>query len=205
MTVFCILLNLLQQQRQKQSDVSREDKLAMFLMKLKLGVSLTAVVTLFGVTKSRASRVFHITLDQLSARMKEWIFVPPRKCIKENFPACFKENYPGCAFIIDCTEVKTKTPSDPEQQHYLYSHYKGGYTLKWLIGIIPNGMISFLSKPYGGRYSDSFITRDSGFLEHVSPDLALSDKRFPQITTTIAEKRAGLFMSLFNTGGVSFL
>lgn len=202
MTVFFILLNLLPEQRQRTSDVSQEDRVAMFLMKLKLGISLTAIGTLFGVTKSTASRIFHVTLNQLHAVTSDWIFVPPRVCIKETMPPCFKKHYANCTFIIDCTEVKTEIPSDPEQQHYLYSHYKGCYTLKWLVGIVPNGMICFLSKPYGGRHSDSLITQDSGFLAHVQPnDVVLSNKGFPTIRTTLADKGAVLVMPPFNVGG----
>lgn len=46
----------------------------------------------------------------------------------------------------------------------MYSRYKGSYTVKFLVAITPNGMISFVSKCYDGRSSDSFITNDSGFL-----------------------------------------
>lgn len=77
----------------------------------------------------------------------------------------------------------------------MYSHYKGAYTLKWLVAIVPNGMIAFISKPYGGRHSDSHITRHSGFLTHVHQgDLILSDKGFPAITTTMGDKGAILIM-----------
>lgn len=164
MSVFTLLLVLLLSQRYRSSDVSREDRLVLFLMKSKLGVSLTALGALFGVGTSTASRVFHLTLDHLSVRLEQWVFAPPRSTIKDTMPACFSVNYPDCTFIIDCTEVKTETPSDTEQQHYLYSHYKGCYTLKWLVAIIPSGMIAFISEPYGGRYSYSHITRDCGFV-----------------------------------------
>ncbi len=48
----------------------------------------------------------------------------------------------------------------------------------------PNGMITFLSKAYGGRASDAHITVNSGFLDLLSPgDEILADKGFPEITT----------------------
>ncbi|KAH9382237.1 hypothetical protein HPB48_016955 [Haemaphysalis longicornis] len=73
------------------------------------------------------------------------------------------KHYPKCTFIIDCTEVRTEIPMDPEA-HYLYRHYKGSYTLKFLIAILPNGMVPFISKAYGSRHSDCFITRGSALL-----------------------------------------
>ncbi|KAL4104238.1 hypothetical protein QTP88_019547 [Uroleucon formosanum] len=68
----------------------------------------------------------------------------------------------------------------------MYSHYKGGYTIKVLVAITPNGMVSFLSKSYGGRSSDSYITNDSGFLNKLEPgDQVLADKGFPGIKTGV--------------------
>ncbi|XP_064469587.1 uncharacterized protein LOC135384313 [Ornithodoros turicata] len=202
MAVFALLLSLLPDQRHRASDVTKEDRLVLRLMKLKLGIRLTALAALFGINKSTAAHVFRITLDHLSIKLEQWVFVPPRGTIKDTMPPCFTRNYPECTFVIDCTEVKTQTPSNPEQQHYLYSNYKGCYTLKWLVRIIPNGMIAFISDPYGGRHSDSYITTNSGFLTHVLPgDLILSDKGFPSIATTMKEHGAILVMPPFNRGG----
>lgn len=143
-----------------------------------------------------------MTLDHLSVKLQYWVFVPPRNAIRDTMPLCFKKNYSNCTFIIDCTEMRTETPSDPEQQYYLYLHYKGGYTLKWLVGIIPNGMIAFISEPYGGRNSDSHIMRDSGFLAHVARgDLILSDNGFPSVVTTVEDHGAVLVMLPFNKCG----
>ncbi|XP_040073417.1 uncharacterized protein LOC115317770 [Ixodes scapularis] len=193
---------MLPEQRYRSSDVTKEDRLVLFLMKLKLEISLTALGAIFGIRKSTASRVFRVTLDCLSVKLANWVFVPPRQTIKDTLPVCFREQYPKCTFIIDCTEVRTETLTDAEAQHYLYSHYKGCYTLKWLVAILPNGMVSFLSGVYGGRHSDSFITRDSGFLTLVEPgDVVMCDKGFPAIKTTVAEEGAILVMPPFNVGG----
>ncbi|KAM7308042.1 uncharacterized protein ISCGN_011677 [Ixodes scapularis] len=202
MTVFSLLLSLTPATRYRKSDISAEDKFTLFPMKLKLGISFTALVALFSVHKTTASRTFKALLDILSVRLERWVFVPARDIIKESLPPAFKTHYPGCTFIIDCTEIRTETPSDPEQQHYMYSSYKSGHTIKLLIGIISNGMISFVSKIYGGRHSDSHITVNSGFLSLVQPgDVVLSDKGFPSIRTTMAEKGAVLVMPPFSVGG----
>lgn len=68
----------------------------------------------------------------------------------------------------------------------MYSHYKGGYTVKVLVVTTPNGMVCYLSKSYGGRYSDRFITNDSGFLEKLEyGDQVLVDKGYPGIKTGV--------------------
>ena len=47
-------------------------------------------------------------------------------------------------------------------QHGLIKHHN---TTKFIIGISPSGFITFLSSCYGGRASDKFITKDSGFYD----------------------------------------
>ncbi|XP_077523146.1 uncharacterized protein LOC144133986 isoform X2 [Amblyomma americanum] len=200
--VFCLLLNLLPPPKYRRNTMSNEDRLCLFLAKLRLGITYSTLGVIFSVAPSTASTVFRKTLGILSIALKDWVFMPSRRAIKLSLPAPFKENYPNCTLIIDCTEIRTEAPSNPDCQHILYSHYKGGYTLKFLIGIIPNGMISFVSKVYGGRHTDSFITQDSGFLELVRPgDLILSDKGFPSIRTTVEGKGAVLLMPPFNSTG----
>lgn len=200
--VLSILLNMLPEQRCHLNEMTKEDRLILFLMKLKLGISFTALASLFGVYKATASRVFKNTLEVLSFKLKDWVYVPPRGSIRDTMSDCFKQHHPKCTFIIDCTEIRTETPSDLEQQHFLYSNYKGTYTLKFLIGIIPNGMVSFLSKAYGGRHGVSLITRLSGFLSLVKPgDVVLSDKGFPNKKTTPEGRGAVMVMPPFSRGG----
>ncbi|XP_064472486.1 uncharacterized protein LOC135386942 [Ornithodoros turicata] len=201
MTVFSILLNMLPEQRCRQSDMTREDRLVLFLMKLKLGISFTALASLFGVCRTTAARAFKTTLDILSFTLHDWVYVPPRGAIRDTMPDSFKTHHPKCTFIIDCMEIRTEAPTDAEQQHFLYSHYKGSYTLKFLVCIIPNGMVAFLSQAYGGRHSDAFITRESGFLSLIEPgDVILSDKGFPSITTSIEGCGAVIVMPPFSCG-----
>ena len=46
----------------------------------------------------------------------------------------------------------------------------------------PCGIITFISKAYGGRISDSQLTVDSGFIEKIRPgDGVMSDKGFPTV------------------------
>ncbi|XP_075554738.1 uncharacterized protein LOC142587540 isoform X1 [Dermacentor variabilis] len=202
---FSLLLSLLPAVSER-TDVTIENKLLMFLMKMKLGVSFAAIGVMFGVHESTACCIFYTILNTLAEVTKDWIYKPPIEDIKLSQPECFKENYPECTLIIDCTEVKTETPSEVRQQHMLFSSYKSCCTLKFLVGIIPNGMIVFASEPFGGRCSDTQITLDSGFLHIVEPgDMILADKGFPGIRTELAHKGVVMIMPPLSAGsGVPF-
>lgn len=199
--VFALLLSLLPTVRDRTSDVTIENKLLMLLMKLKLGVSFSAVAVLFGVHETTACRTFYAVLCTLAEVTRDWIYKPPVSDIKLAQPLCFQENYPECTLIIDCTEVRTETPPDVRQQHMLFSSYKGCYTLKFLVGITPNGMVVFRSKLYGGRCSDTHITLDSGFLSVLErDDMVLADKGFPGIRASLADRGVVMVMPPFSAG-----
>ncbi|XP_049267200.1 uncharacterized protein LOC119375335 [Rhipicephalus sanguineus] len=199
--VLALLLGLLPSVRDRSSDVTVENKLLIFLMKMKLGISFSAVATLFGVHEKTASRAFYTVLHTLVEITRDWIYKPPVTDIMLSQPSCFKANYPQCTLIIDCTELKTETPPEVRQQHMLYSPYKGTYTLKFLVAIIPNGMVVFKSKPYGGRCSDTHITLDSKFLNIIGPeDTILADRGFPGIRTSLADRGVILVMPPFSAG-----
>lgn len=110
-------------------------------------------------------------------------------------PRAFKENFPNCRCIFDCTEIKTEQPSSVEQHVYMYSRYKSAYTVKTLVTITLSGLISFVSKCYDSRASDTFITNDSGFLSNLEMgDQVLADKGFPGIKVLCENKNSILVM-----------
>ena len=69
------------------------------------------------------------------------------------------------AVILDCFEIFIQRPSNLKAQAQSYSHYKHNTTMKYLIGITPQGSISFISKGWGGRVSDKHITDNCGILD----------------------------------------
>ncbi|XP_064467623.1 uncharacterized protein LOC135378506 [Ornithodoros turicata] len=203
--MFALLLSLMPELRVRTTDMTVQNKLLCFLMKLKLGLSFVALSVLFSVDQRTISRTFYDVLNIIYARTKNWISPPSMLAVKETMPQCFKDHYPNCRFIIDCTEIKTETPPKLDQRNLMYSNYKGAYTLKFLVGISPNGAVTFLSKAFGGRTSDSSITVESGFLDlHQPGDCVLADKGFPSIRTVLAEKNAVLVMPPFSKGDGQF-
>lgn len=61
----------------------------------------------------------------------------------------------------------------------MWSEYKHRYTFKVLVAITPNGAISYVSPAFGGRATDIFIVKDSGFLNLLEPyDEVMADRGF---------------------------
>lgn len=164
----------------------RENRLVLFLMKVKLGMSYCALGLLFNIHRTTASRIFLNLLETLCFKTKNYVFWPSKYTVKKFLPPAFKIHYPNTRVIIDCTELKAEQPHQVDQRNFMYSFYKSSYTIKFLVGITPSGFISFKSKCYGGRASDSYITNDCNITALLEPgDVVLADKGFPGIQTNI--------------------
>ena len=66
---------------------------------------------------------------------------------------------------IGCFELYVNQPSKLSARALTWSTHKSHDTAKFLIGITIPGTICFISKGWGGRASDQFITENSNFLK----------------------------------------
>ncbi|XP_077483612.1 uncharacterized protein LOC144093782 isoform X1 [Amblyomma americanum] len=198
--LFSLLLSVLPPGTQRLRELSVEDKLLLLLMKLKHSLPFSFLASLFCVHSTTASRVFKSVLVNIKVATKDWIYWPSRLAVQRTMPPSFKRHYDTCRAIIDCTEIETEMPPDVETRNLWFSHYKGRYTLKYLICIAPNGAITFVSEGYGGRTSDATITVDGKLLSLLEPgDVILADKGFPGIRTDVGVQQATLVMPPFAT------
>jgi hypothetical protein len=84
-------------------------------------------------------------------------------------PLSFRKFFKSCVVIIDCTEVYLERPSNLLARAQVWSNYKHHSTVKFLLGVTPQGTISFVSKCAGGRISDKEIVEQSGLINHLLP------------------------------------
>lgn len=198
--VFALFMSILPSPTQRVRELSVQDRLLLFLIKMKHALPFSFLGALFCVHKTTASRIFKSVLGYLKAAKKEWVFWPSRAAVRKTMPASFRTLYPMCRVIIDCTELETETPPGIEERNLWYSQYKGRYILKYLIGISPNGAITFISEGFGGRATDATLTVEGRFLALLQPgDVVLADKGFPGIRTGVGEQQATLVMPPFAT------
>ena len=96
----------------------------------------------------------------------------------KTMPIDFRKHFSKCIAIIDCFKVFTERPTNLMARAQTWSNYKKHNTVKFLIGISPQGAISYISKGWGGRVSDVYLTEHCGILIicHLET-LSLSRKR----------------------------
>ena len=114
---------------------------------------------------------------------------------------CFQYSFgKKTTVIIDCFEVFIEKPTNLLARAQTFSSYKHHDTVKVLIGITPQGSISFVSKAWGGRTSDKFLTENCGLMNKLLPgDLVMADRGFT-IHDIVVLKRAELAIPAFTKG-----
>ena len=185
----------------KSQSLTQFQEFAMTLMKLKLNMPLQDLSYRFSVSLSTVSRIYSAWMVALDVRLSPLIYWPDREELWYTMPQCFQLSFGNkSTVIIDCFEVFINRPSNLYARAQTFSSYKHHNTVKILIGITPQGSISFVSKAWGGRTSDKFLTENCGMLDKLLPgDLVLADRGFT-IQESLMFRRAELAIPAFTRG-----
>ncbi|XP_068757544.1 uncharacterized protein [Montipora capricornis] len=149
-------------------------------MRLRLGLLEKDLAERFRVAVSTVSSICRTWIRFMRAELESiCIHWPSKEQIFHYMPPIFKKLYPSLVSIIDCTELQMESPSSLDKKSLCYSSYKSRTTMKALIGITPNGVVSFTSELYCGSISDPDIVKRSGYLQHIQRgDSVMADKGF---------------------------
>ena len=79
-------------------------------------------------------------------KTKPLIKWPDRDVLRLTMPTSFCKFFKKCDVITDSSEVFVERPSDLMARAQVWSNYKHHSTIKFLIGITPQGTISYISK-----------------------------------------------------------
>ena len=109
------------------------------------------------------------------------IFNPALKGPVGSLPLSFLvPPYSKVRYIIDATEIFIETPKNLLLQSACWSDYKHHCTVKYLLSICPIGYFNYVSKGWGGRVADMYLTLNCGFMDIIQHgEIILADRGFP--------------------------
>ncbi|XP_004207043.1 uncharacterized protein LOC101235643 [Hydra vulgaris] len=180
--ILCCLFNFLKPliTENENSVLSYFEEFSLTLMRLRLNLFNRDLAYRFETSKLTSSKVFLRWIDIMYFRMKHLIKWPARNELIETMPLCFRKYFETkVAVIIDCFEIFINKPPNLCARAATWSQYKHHNTVKFLIGVSPQGVITFISKAWGGRVSNKYITEHCTTLKNILPgDVILADRGF---------------------------
>lgn len=155
-----------------------KQRVILCLIKLKLNLKYSALSVLFSISPKVCGNYFRSTIQILARVLKGFVYFPTKEEILKNMPKCFRK-YWRTRIVLDCAEVPVEKCNCLKERIMTYSHYKGRYTIKFCVGVSPGGLITFLSRCFGGRASDKRIVVHCGILDKCEfGDGVMVDKGF---------------------------
>ncbi|KAK7168927.1 hypothetical protein R3I93_005046 [Phoxinus phoxinus] len=170
----------------KNAKLSKFQQLLLTLMRLRLDLRNQDLAYRFGVkvptvTKT-VHRIIHIMFTTL---VPTAVFWPSRVELRKNLPAALRCTYPDCAVIIDCFRVSLEKAICVDVNQEVASTaltvpaQSTVNELKYVIGVAPQGVVTFVSRGSPGHVSDKHLVEGSGLLCKLLPgDVVLAEHDF---------------------------
>ncbi|CAN7945686.1 unnamed protein product [Ixodes pacificus] len=164
----------------RRSILSSAEQLFLLLVRLRLGLFERDLAYRFQVSKATVSKVCITWISYVYVHLGQLHLWLPREAVDDAMPPAFKDRYPTTRVILDATEVKCEASSSLVLQSATFFPYKSTNTFKGLIGISPDGTVTFISELFTGSMSDKECVEKSGFLKlpFDDGDSVMADKGF---------------------------
>lgn len=183
----------------KNVKLSKFQQLLLTLMRLRLDLRNQDLAYRFGVKVGTVTRIVHQMVGIMSSTLVPTaVFWPSRAELRKNLPAALRTSHPDCAVIVDCFTVPFEEPvsrsnQQHQQQRVVPSSQRLGTSnnvLKYLIGVAPQGVVTFVSRGVLGNVSDKSLTEGCGLLCKLLPGDVVLASRDLNISDSVAARGA---------------
>ncbi|KAK3924240.1 Protein ANTAGONIST OF LIKE HETEROCHROMATIN PROTEIN 1 [Frankliniella fusca] len=160
--------------------LSFEDKLFMFLLRLRRGYPIVDLAHVFGISKENCSKLLYSMLRYLYIKfeaLSKHMFISAEAQKYKKPKPC--KPFKNLRVIIDGLELKLECPSNFQQQGNTYSHYKSDNTVRFIVGISCYGGIMFITPGFEGNMTENQALKESGFYDLLQfGDVVMCDRGF---------------------------
>lgn len=147
------------------------DNVIFCLCKLRLGLSFATLSVLFKLEKVKVAKdMFHNIVKLLAKNLKKLIYWPVKHEILSDMPKCFVP-YSSTRVVLSTLviPIQDETPNCAKCKKIFVSKEGVLKTLKVMLGLTPNGKVSFVSLVYAGSNTDEKIFFCTRLLEKLIP------------------------------------
>lgn len=167
-------------EKKSSSRISGKNRLLLFFLRLRQGLTLKQLSFLYGMSQPYLSELFFVMTCHLYETFKalsNHMFVSAADQMK-NKPQVMKP-FKNLRVILDGVSFNIETPSNFEQQGNTWSSYKHKNVCLFIVGISCNGATIFCSDGMEGSMSDKVATMKSNLQELLDEgDCIMTDKGF---------------------------
>ena len=115
-------------------------------MKLQLNLGDQDLAYRFQIGQATVSQYFNRWLDVLYSNLSFVIRWPEQGELLKMMAMEFCKHFRSCVVIIDCFKVFIECPTSLSARAQTWSNYKYYNTVKFLIGITPQGSVAYISQ-----------------------------------------------------------
>lgn len=194
----------------KNAKLSKFQQLLLTLIRLRLDLRNQDLAYRFGVKVGTVTKIVHRMVNIMSSTLVPTaVFWPSRAELRKNLPAALRSSHPDCAVIIDCFTVPYEEPAargnQKEDERLAPGSQGAGLSsnvLKYLIGVAPQGVVTFVSRGVVGNVSDKSLAEGCGFLCKLLPGDVVLASRDLDIGESVAARGAQFKIAAgFHGGG----
>ena len=142
------------------------------------------------------AETFHVIFPPITAQR-----------IQRDYPADWLDAFGNdrVIIVVDSTNINIETPLDPGMNTCTFSDYYGGNVVKLLIGQTPQGYLSYFSRAFPGKITDTDLLESTLFVSGQLESMidVLGDKGFMNFTI-LASKGIGLRLPPKSRRGYDF-